>query len=49
MDCHSERSEESPHFARCATVYTFSKNASMHGIGGGVADVLEGIGPEAFG
>ena len=27
MNCHSERSEESPHFARCATVYTFSKNA----------------------
>ena len=25
MNCHSERSEESPHFARCATVYTLSK------------------------
>ena len=24
--CHSERSEESPHFARCTTVYTISKN-----------------------
>jgi len=27
MNCHSERSQESPHFAHYATVYTFRENA----------------------
>jgi hypothetical protein len=27
MNCHSERSEESPHFSRGTTVYTISENA----------------------
>jgi hypothetical protein len=32
MNCHSERSEESPHFVRYATVYTYSNNALETGI-----------------
>ena len=27
MNCHSERSEESPHFSRGTTVYTINENA----------------------
>jgi hypothetical protein len=27
MKCHSERSEESPHFIRDATLYTLGENA----------------------